>query len=78
MLFNLAVSRGEVGRDEWRPSPPHPSQRHIEGKGFMRTQGCALKKNKLKGTKCSEPVKSRVPIRYALYERSKVFELPVN
>lgn len=78
MLFNLAVSRGEVGRDEWRPSPPHPSQRHIEGKGFMRTQGCALKKNKLKGAKCSKPVKSRVPRRYALYERSKVFELPVN
>ena len=60
-------------------TPPHPTpHKDTEGKGFMRTQGCALKKNKLKGAKCSEPVKSRVPRRYALYEKSKVFELPVN
>ena len=44
MLFNLAVSRGEVGRDEWHPSPPHPSQRHIEGKGFMNTRLCSKEK----------------------------------
>ena len=67
MIASLLWKRENFLPKEKKPNKPWPTiilQNNILYKGLLL--------RKLKGAQCSEPVKSRVPIIYNLYEESEI------